>query len=492
MTRPSKITVICGILIAGISLGSAQAEDRSAGKKRNSGNDQAALIQSLDELFPSDSPEDVPTDFWDIELTTYEASVPTGPAAPPPPDDVAAPAPPVGATGGDQGEYPVPPTQGPVPFYEPNFGAAFSDNSGDCLGGPLSCDSCATNIGTGSCSTCPGGVCQSGGSPIYIQDGWGDIFGGCCPAGLVAGVEGTFLVPIDEPTQRVILRDTVTGDTWSGDPRPGLGAGVRTWIGLQKCGWGVRLRYWHFNADNVAVEPDVPIHAQPTISEAYSLQANVLDLELTQRFNVHCWQIDTSFGARYADLNRYSQATGFGLLHNGIVGSTGTVDVAALAMGANQIDGTGFTASIGGRKSLSPCNPCYGWSLFWNARGSILWADSTVAALTDAAVFSHDPPGSANARNFANAVADHTENLFITDLQAGLEYRIPLCCGLLAFRAGVEYQNWDTGGLIAQSESFAFLQGGPPAFGGEALAQSDAHDGDLDLIGLILGVEWTF
>jgi hypothetical protein len=297
-------------------------------------------------------------------------------------------------------------------------------------------------------------------------------------------VEGTFLVPIDEPTQCVVLTDLIKDRQWSGDPHGSLGAGVRTWIGLQRCGWGFRVRYWHFGNDNVEPEPEVPVWAQPTIHESYHLEANTLDFELTQRFCLHCWQIDTSFGARYADLNRFSQVLGTGQLGNG-------VDVYGLAWGANQVEGTGFTASIGSRR---PFDPCSCWSFFWNFRGSVLWADSTVSAFTDAAAFTHTPIGVANSRNHASAIGDDSDTIFIADTQLGVEYRICLCrCpGQLAFRAGVEFQHWDTGDLYAQSESYAFLKGDPPPFGGEAFAAADAHDGDLDLIGFFLGAEWTY
>jgi len=119
MTRPSKIAVMCGILITSISLGSARAEDRSAGKKRNTGNNQAALIQSLDELFPSDTQGDVPSEFWDIELANFQDPTPTGAVTPPPPSDTPAPAPPTGAVGGDGGQYLAPTPNGPGPQHGP-------------------------------------------------------------------------------------------------------------------------------------------------------------------------------------------------------------------------------------------------------------------------------------------------------------------------------------------------------------------------------------
>jgi hypothetical protein len=51
----------------------------------------------------------------------------------------------------------------------------------------------------------------------------------------------------------------------------------------------------------------------------------------------------------------------------------------------------------------------------------------------------------------------------------------------------VEYQHWDTGNVLAQSNSFAFLRGGAPPFGARVDASAIAHDGDLDLLGFVLG-----
>src|SRR5262249_33426031 len=81
----------------------------------------------------------------------------------------------------------------------------------------------------------------------------------CCESGLFGGAEATFLAPLDEPKQRVVLQDLVTGQTHSCESDSGLGCGVRTWLGLQRCGWGFRATFWHFEADNVKTEPSVPI-----------------------------------------------------------------------------------------------------------------------------------------------------------------------------------------------------------------------------------------
>lgn len=348
--------------------------------------------------------------------------------------------------------------------------------------------------------------------PVFLhEDGSqiaGNFMGICntwCRAGLVGGVEGTFLAPISEPQQAVYLTDLTNGLQYVGHSRPGFGSGVRTWIGLQNNGWGFRVRYWHFGNDFIDPNPVVPVNAEPAFISSYYLRADVLDIELTQAFCFLGCELNTSFGARYAELERQSSVVGYGDVGNG-------VNLYGLAMGANEIAGTGFTTSIGGRKPLhffwchscdscggpcagTCCNPCGRWLGFWNVRGSVLWADSTVSALTDAnAVIKGSVVAAANSRNKASATKDHSETLGILELQLGIEYQRCLrCCPATAFvRAGAEYQYWDTGDLAAFSNSFASLEGSPPPFGGRADAVANAHDGDLGLIGFILGAGLTY
>lgn len=348
--------------------------------------------------------------------------------------------------------------------------------------------------------------------PVFLhEDGTGmtgDFMGMCntwCRSGLVFGVEGTFLAPLSEPRQSVYLTDLTNGAQYVDHSQPGFGSGVRTWIGLQNNGWGFRVRYWHFGNDAIDPNPVVPVNAEPTFLSAYYLRADVVDIELTQRFCFLGCELDTSFGARYAELERNGTVVGYGDVGNG-------VNLYGLAMGSNDISGTGFTTSIGGRKPLNffwchscndcggpcggtCCNPCGRWLGFWNVRGSVLWADSTVSALTDAnAVIKDTVVAAASSRNKASATRDHSETLGIIELQLGIEYQRHLrCCPAIAFvRAGAEYQYWDTGDLTANSNSFASLQGSPPPFGGRVDAVADAHDGDLGLIGFILGAGLTY
>ncbi len=458
MTRTWRYVVLTGLLWVSLPLGVTRADDMGT-----------ASLHGTDEYFfvAEEAPDDQSMlEISEIELTAYQDEV-----VAPPAQDV-----PLHETTSELA--PVTPAEPPAP-------------DAGMVPGPLSTPACDMNACSyGSCQNCCDSGCDGCG-PIYIQNGWSDVWQAwgqdwcrCCPSGLYAGAEMTYLVPLDEPTNRVVLSDPIAGISYSGAADPSIGVGIRTWIGLQCDGWGIRARYWNFGNENIDNEPMVPTNLHPAIHEAYELNADVLDIELTQRFHVRCWQLDTSFGARYANLERNATVLGYGQVGNG-------VDLYGMALGANEIEGTGFTASLGGRRSLGDC--C-GWRFFWNFRGSVLWSDATSSSFTEATAITNNPAGVSNSRDVAFITVDHSENVWIADATAGLEYDFALCRapGIFTFRIGLEYQYWNTGDLRSQSESFAFLQGGPPGFAGRADANSFAHDGDLDLIGLVMGVSWAY
>jgi hypothetical protein len=297
----------------------------------------------------------------------------------------------------------------------------------------------------------------------------------CCNLGLEVGVEGVFLAPIGEPEQSVYLTDLGSNSSVFGESTPGLGAGIRTWIELQKNDRGLRARYLYFGNAVALSDPEFVVPADPGFIQSYNLDANTLDLELTQQFCLCEHQLETSFGGRWARLNRSSTVTGFG--------TVGGTDVQGFAYGANETEGAGFTSSIGGRRAIF-CDG--GWNFIWGFRGSFIWADSTTAVLTDVTA----AQGATVARSRDSAFAGtEAEDLFILDLTLGVEYEscIKCCCreANLFFRTGFEYQWWDTGSPFAESYSFAGV-GGP---GGSGLVEafSYGHDGDLSLIGFFLG-----
>lgn len=330
----------------------------------------------------------------------------------------------------------------------------------------------------------------------------------CCQAGLVFGLEGTFLAPMGEPRQEVTLTNLNVDRVFRGESHSGLGSGLRTWMGLQRCGSGFRVGYWHFGDETIDDEPICPREGEVTFHEAFNLKADAIDIELTHGLSWGCWKVGASFGGRWAKLERKSMVVGHGTIGNG-------VNLYGMAAGATEIEGPGFTFAINVRRPLGcgrgcgtesgcaadcgetnlcqPARPCGGWHLYGGFRGSALWVCPEAYAIAEANAVTADP-GSAYARNEAYAVADGTTIAFVAEAQLGVQYERYLCsiAGTVFFRAGLEYQHWTTGHAYAEADSFAFLQGGPPAFGGLVEAAAAAHDGDLDLLGFVIsaGLDW--
>lgn len=188
-----------------------------------------------------------------------------------------------------------------------------------------------------------------------------------------------------------------------------------------------------------------------------------------------------SIGARGAQYKRNTTVLGCGNLGK-------RVDASGFAVGAYKAEGVGMTASLGG---LCPLECHCGWNWFWSLRGSYLIAANTTASATTEANAITAPGlafASAHARNTACAQND-CEGIFIGEARLGLQYERCLCFLPATFfcRFSLEYQHSELGGQRARTGSFAFVQGGPPAFGGRADAASQAADGNLDRIGFLIG-----
>ena len=320
---------------------------------------------------------------------------------------------------------------------------------------------------------------------------------GCCAtccipkkAGFIFGGENLYLTAFDEPEQQVILTNQVTGAVHNGASDPGMGFGYRTWMGFKNCGRGYRLTYTHLGNSDQNVRPVVPTQGTPAFHENYFLSGDTVDLEVTQEFCFCQMNLQTSFGGRYGRLDRNASVYGYGDLPS----SDNAAEVFGYAMGANELEAIGFTFSLG---ALKPMGYHCGWSAFWNWRGSMMWGDSVASALTEANTVlkvNSTAIGSANSRDKAFATVEHSENIFISEAQLGVQYCKCLCCfpATFIFNAGIEYQHWKTGDLTASSDSFATLLASPPLVGGRVDARSRAHDGDLDLIGMFIGAGFIY
>jgi hypothetical protein len=210
-------------------------------------------------------------------------------------------------------------------------------------------------------------------------------------------------------------------------------------------GWGLRCRYWDFDADeqfsgvfNNGIEL-----ITATVDD--DLEVNAVDLEVTRMFRVgilDCW---AGLGARHGRLQR--QLT----VHQSIFDlSGGGGDDATVVL--NEIDrefeGTGITMSLDMRRPISRTR----LAAICNLRGSVLWGENR---LDDSLSFIEVVPAAAGTLALADfqqplSSSVDQEGMWIGELQAGGEWSAPLnnAFGGNAFlRVLFEAQWWNLPGI---------------------------------------------
>jgi hypothetical protein len=208
------------------------------------------------------------------------------------------------------------------------------------------------------------------------------------------------------------------------------------------------------------------------------LEAYTIDLEITRRFCLHdCW-MQGSVGVRHAEIEHAESLTGTALASE--------ANLFGYAEADRYTRGTGIVLGWYGRKPIYPCS-CVHW--YYNLRWSALWGPTQTAVETGATVLATG--GNAGSVNGAATCVD--DNLFIGEVQLGLEWNYALKClpANAFFRAGIEYQRW-TGGIgYSESGSFAGLEvNNEFTTVGSTFASAAAPE--LDLIGITLGSGLTW
>lgn len=326
--------------------------------------------------------------------------------------------------------------------------------------------------------------------------------------GVYAGGELTFIAPLREPEQVVGIADFTTGQVWQQTGVTGIGTGMRMWAGVMPEDQGFRVRYFTMANDQLKADPVFPQFAQPAFSSASHYDIHALDMEFTQIFPMGHHRVDASFGVRMAELSLQSSTVGYADVGNG-------VSVYGLAMAANEVQGIGFTGSLGGFIHIQdllgpkaearlgapgPKTPfqewVMHWGLFYNVRGTALWSETAVSVLTDSsAVVQGNVSGSAFSRNHATAVGDERQITGNFELQFGFEYekKLEKLPTSLVMRIGFEYQRWSLGEVEATSRSQAYLTGSEvERFGGGARAVAERNDSYLDLFGIAVAVGLSY
>ena len=112
-----------------------------------------------------------------------------------------------------------------------------------------------------------------------------------------------------------------------------------------------------------------------------------------------------------------------------------------------------------GRRPIFPCS-CVHW--FYNVHWSAVWGPTETAAETGVmlALTTNDPDAvaAAGSVNGASTVVD--DNMFIGEIQLGLEWDYALrCLPANAFcRTAIEYQRWSGGQGFSAANSFAGVE----------------------------------
>jgi hypothetical protein len=318
----------------------------------------------------------------------------------------------------------------------------------------------------------------------------------CCPPQpplfWVAGVEATFLSPDINSTGRAswavedVLEDR--DEVFTAEDVDSVYLTPRIWIGVQGCAWGANLRYWHLNASENQFDPSIGQAGtwddfdcgRPNVGffSMSRLEAYTIDLELTRRFCLHDCQMQGSIGVRHADVQFAESITGTALATD--------ANLFGYAEAERYTRGTGLVFGLYGRKPVFPCS-CVHW--YYNVRWSALWGPTRTAVETGATVLAVG----ANAGSVNGAYTCVDDNLFIGEIQLGLEWNYALQCvpANAFFRAGVEYQRW-TGGIgYSEAGSFAGVEVNN-AFEQIGSTFASAAAPELDLVGLTLGTGLTW
>ncbi|MBX3413977.1 MAG: hypothetical protein KF708_14905 [Pirellulales bacterium] len=274
----------------------------------------------------------------------------------------------------------------------------------------------ATDYGSPPCDSCRGygGDCACRGDACYEDDccdSCFDEFFSCgYPSGLAAGVEATYLKP-DYNDSNFYLPAEYDRQ-----------AAPRIWLqGQGRSGWGIRSRYWDFDADQTRAGYQDFGDSIAAANIFEELEATAIDLELTRAFQFAALKGSFSLGARYARLQHHltQQLTIFDLSGGG-----GDDVTAIFQQGNSGLEGTGMTGAIDLRRTL------FGSRLaaICNLRGSYVWGQNKLGI--DGAVIEAVPvgPGDLDLNDFEqlNLKSSQNDGMWIGELQAGGEWSVPI------------------------------------------------------------------
>lgn len=310
-------------------------------------------------------------------------------------------------------------------------------------------------------------------------------YGGCKP---YVDIESTFLAPIlDGNTLSASAFDVTTTYAFTGNTSgmSYLAAAPRVTLGLGSCcGRGARFRYWQMNSSHF--ETNSLNFADPNDFTGFTstgqFRAYTFDLEATREFCCCHKTFLGFFGVRYVGL---SQAES---LYAQVLTQPFPDLLTAHGVSQSQFYGTGLTWGL---QCVEPiCCKCWGELDFFAAgRGSAIFGSSSAAVASSAQI------GGAGAVAVSNnqANADQQNTLMIGELQTGLQWTRyvcgPCCVQRVFARFAFEYQYWGlVNGPDASTNSFA----GRSPFDQISISAVQPNFANINLVGFTLsaGCYW--
>lgn len=348
-----------------------------------------------------------------------------------------------------------------------------------------------------------------------VGTGYG-FLGSVFDSGFYFANEFTFLAPKTVGSVKVGVTDMLDESTVTEQTDAGLGFGNRLTLGARGRSAGLQCQYWTFASDQVTSESWHDYRPIPRFVTSNASALETVDLEITQQHVLFGCLLESRFGGRYAEYDGQDSATVVDQLHD-------SLELTGVARATRHLRGAGPTLGLSGRKNLrigfgkhasellpnmdcdscgvetcmGDCEswrtayPCFPLSLYWNGRIAWLWAEESSGAVTEATVnYDGGEGGASTARSRDKALIfdDRDSSIFTLGFQVGLEYTRPVFTrSQLLARVGYEYQHWDLGKNIAESQSYAFLSDGTN-FGGRVDALATSNRNYLRLSGFTLSV----
>jgi len=313
-------------------------------------------------------------------------------------------------------------------LYSDSCAGCGSDScAGDCYGECYGDGCCSSGgCGMGGCDDCGGGYCSRTETVCYTN------------YGLAVGVEATYLRPTTDDSL-----DFTVSDSYDYEAAP------RIWLGWQgETGWGLRGRYWNFDAEKSLsqVVDFGGLIAVQSLNQQLELYA--ADLEVTRAFRVGQTSCLAGFGARQGRLreNLKQHFTVFDLTGGG--GDDASVILQDVD---RQLEGTGLTFALGMRRPILQSR----LAAVCNLRGSVIWGQSNLNL--GGTVIETVPVGAGDLDlndfdSFTSTGSDDA-HMWIGELQAGAEWSVPISkCyggGQAFVQVLVEAQWWNLPGASA-------------------------------------------